>query len=311
MRSAVAPRILMDAARNRLFNRAVLLASALVIGLAGATAGCGGAQSTPSSGATATFADPAASGGPWRLVWHDEFDGKAGTPPDPAHWGYDLGSQSGWGNNEWEYYTKDPSNAAMDGEGHLAITARKSDGSIDCYYGPCQYTSARLLTKNLFQFKYGLVQARIKVPTGVGLWPAFWMLGSNVDTEGWAGCGEIDVMENVGRTPNTLYGTIHGPGYSGGSGLGGTVLTTAPLSDDYHVFAVEWSPEGVKWTLDGKQYFQAKPADAAPNDWVFDHDFFILLNLAVGGLFAGLISPDTVFPATMSVDYVRVYQLHS
>ena len=293
---------------GRPFNRAVLLTFALVVGLAGSTAGCGGAAK-PSSGTPAPSG--VAVGTPWHLIWQDEFDGKAGAPPDPSHWGYDLGSQSGWGNNEWEYYTKDPANAATDGSGHLAITARKSDGSIDCYYGPCQYTSARLLTKNLFQFKYGLVQARIKVPSGVGLWPAFWMLGSNIDTEGWAGCGEVDVMENVGRTPNTLYGTLHGPGYSGGSGIGGTVNTTAPLSADYHVYAVEWSPEAVKWTLDGKQFFEVKPSDAAPNDWVFDHDFFILLNLAVGGLFAGLISPDTAFPATMSVDYVRVYQLQN
>ena len=291
----------------RPLNRAVLLASALVLGLAGSTAGCGGAQPA-AVGTAAASPSSLVPGAPWQLVWHDEFDGKAGTPPDPARWGYDLGSQMGWGNNEWEYYTKDPANASMDGAGNLAITARKSDGSIDCYYGPCQYTSARLLTKNLYQFKYGLVQARIKVPTGVGLWPAFWMLGSNIDTEGWAGCGEIDVMENVGRTPNTLYGTLHGPGYSGGSGIGGTVNTMAPLSAGYHIYAVEWSPTAVTWTLDGKQYFQVKPADAAPNDWVFDHDFFILLNLAVGGLFAGLISPDTVFPATMSVDYVRVYQ---
>jgi beta-glucanase (GH16 family) len=279
-----------------------------MIGLAGATAGCSAAKPTAAGSVSPS---QVAVGAQWQMVWHDEFDGKAGAPPDPAHWGYDLGSQMGWGNDEWEYYTNDPANASMDGDGHLAITARKSDGSIDCYYGPCQYTSARLLTKNLFQFKYGLIQARIKVPTGVGLWPAFWMLGSNIDTEGWPGSGEVDVMENVGRTPNTLYGTIHGPGYSGGAGIGGTVQTTAALSDDYHVFGVEWSKEGVKWTLDGKQYFQATPADAAPNDWVFDHDFFILLNLAVGGLFAGLISPDTVFPATMSVDYVRVYQLKS
>jgi beta-glucanase (GH16 family) len=304
-------------------HRGVVLASVAVL-LASAS-GCSGAGSTPVSVATSappstsapvatntppSTSAPGATGGIWHLVWNDEFNGPAGTLPDPAHWTYDLGSASGWGNQEWEYYTNDPSNVSMDGKGYLDITARKNDGSLGCYYGPCQYTSARLLTKNIYQFKYGLIEARIKVPAGIGLWPAFWMLGSDIDTHGWALCGEIDVMENLGRTPNKLYGTAHGPGYSGGSGLGGTVDTDQPLSDDYHVFAVEWQPDSIVWTLDGKPYFHVTSADVPAGDqWVFDHDFFILMNLAVGGGFAGLIDPALALPATMSVDYVRVYQL--
>jgi beta-glucanase (GH16 family) len=299
-------------------HRGVLLASVAVL-LASAS-GCGGAGATPTSvssaspsiSATSTplsTSAPGATGGIWHLVWSDEFNGPAGTLPDPKHWTYDLTAGGGWGNNEWEYYTNDPANVSMDGKGYLDITARKSDGSLDCYYGACQYTSARLTTKGIYQFTYGLIEARVKVPGGIGLWPAFWMLGANYDKVGWAACGEIDIMEYVGQHPNRLYGTAHGPGYSGGSGLGTTIEADQPLSDDYHVFAVEWQPNSIVWTLDGQPYFHITPAEVpAGDEWVFDHDFFILMNVAIGGM-GGLIDPAAVFPESMSVDYLRVYQL--
>jgi beta-glucanase (GH16 family) len=196
---------------------------------------------------------------------------------------------------------------AHDGEGNLVITARKADGTQRCYYGTCQYTSARLLTRGLFEVQYGRIEARIKVPAGVGLWPAFWALGTNIDQVGWPQSGEIDVMENVGRQPNTLYGTLHGPGYSGSNGFGSTIDLPAPLADTFHVFAIDWEPGRIVWTVDGTQYHEAAPDDVAPREWVYDHPFYLLLNLAVGGQFGGPVAEDTEFPASMVVDYVRVF----
>jgi beta-glucanase (GH16 family) len=243
------------------------------------------------------------------LVWADEFDAPAGTPPDPSRWTYDLGDGGrGWGNEELEWYTDRPENAAHDGEGNLVITAREAEPGLRCWYGPCRYTSARLLTRGLFELTYGRIEARLKVPSGVGLWPAFWMLGADIETVGWPASGEIDVMENVGRQPRLLYGTIHGPGYSGSQGYGGTLLMEQPLADDFHVFAVDWTPERITWTVDGVRYHEATPADVAPDAWVYDHPFFLLLNLAVGGQFGGDVSATTRFPATYLVDHVRVYQ---
>ncbi len=263
---------------------------------------------TSPAGSAISSADPG-----WTLAWGDEFDEPAGSPPNPAHWGYALGdgtaeSVAGWGNNELETYTDDPANAATDGNGNLVITARVADPGIDCYYGPCKYTSARLLTREKYELAYGRIEARVKVPSGTGLWPAFWMLGTNIGSVGWPDCGEIDVMENVGRQPNKLYGTLHGPGYSGSNGYGSTTDLPAPVADDFHVFAVDWQRDRIVWTVDGAEYHTASPADVAPNDWVYNHEFYLLLNLAVGGNFGGPVSPDTVFPASMLVDYVRVYQ---
>jgi beta-glucanase (GH16 family) len=250
-----------------------------------------------------------------KLVWSDEFDDKAGTALDPGTWGQEIGDGTvggnpGWGNSELEYYTGGKSNVSTDGRGHLRITIGKADGSLMCYYGPCQYTSARLLTKNRFEVAYGRVEARIKVPTGSGLWPAFWMLGTDIDQVGWPQTGEIDIMENVGRLPSQVFGTLHGPGYSGGQSYGKTDDLGAPVADDYHVFAVDWQPGKITWTVDGVPYFTATPADAflQGKQWVFDHPFFLLMNVAVGGNFGGSVGPETTFPQTMSVDYVRLYQ---
>ena len=169
--------------------------------------------------------DPGPSG--WELAWADEFDDPADTPPNPANWSYELGDttpdgKNGWGNEELQYYTDDPGNAATDGNGNLVITLDAADGSQECYYGPCEYESARLITQHKAEFAYGRVESRLQVPDGGnGLWPAFWSLGTDITYNPWPGAGEIDYMEYVSRLPNEIFGTIHGPGYAGGQSFGG------------------------------------------------------------------------------------------
>ena len=261
--------------------------------------------------------NPAISSNPstWSLVWSDEFNNKPGTAPNANVWGQEVGDGTvngipGWGNSELEYYTGGTNNVATDGLGNLKITVKKADGSLSCYYGPCEYTSARLLTKNRFEVAYGRVEARIKVPTGSGLWPAFWMLGTDIDQVNWPQTGEIDIMEHVGRLPNEAFGTLHGPGYSGGQSYGKVYNLGKPVADDYHVFAVDWQPDKITWLVDGTPYFTATPNDAflQGKQWVFNHPFFILMNVAVGGNFGGAVGSETIFPQAMSVDYVRLYQ---
>ena len=268
-------------------------------------------------GATAAEVDEAGPLSPvpegWVPTWGDEFDGPAGAPPDPATWGYDLGDGSaiglaGWGNNEREWYTDEPANVALDGDGHLVITVHEAEGSLQCYYGPCEYTSARLLTRDRFEFQHGYLEARLRVPGGFGLWPAFWLLGSNIDEVGWPQSGEIDLMEFVGRRPNHVFGTLHGPGYSGSSGISGGIDLGGPVADAFHTFALEWAPDRMAWYLDGSRYHEVTRAQAAPNEWVFEQPFFMLLNVAVGGNLGGPVFPDTEFPARMLVDYVRLYR---
>jgi beta-glucanase (GH16 family) len=251
----------------------------------------------------------------WKLAWSDEFNSSAGSAPDAATWGREIGDgvaigNPGWGNDELEYYTDSTANAATDGRGNMVITARAADGTQQCYYGPCKYTSARLLSKNRFEIAYGRVEARVKVPRGAGLWPAFWMLGTDIDQVNWPQTGEIDIMEHVARLPNRVFGTLHGPGYSGGQSYGGTYDLSAPVADNFHTFSVEWQPNKIVWYIDGIQYFQATPNDAflQGKPWVYNHPFFLLLNMAVGGNFGGAVGADTTFPQAMTVDYVRLYQ---
>ncbi|RMG96318.1 MAG: glycosyl hydrolase family protein [Chloroflexi bacterium] len=255
--------------------------------------------------------DPGPSG--WNLAWSDEFNEPAGTPPNPAHWSYEIGDvtpdgKNGWGNEELQYYTDDPANAATDGNGNLALTLRQADGSLQCYYGPCEYTSARLISWHKAEFAYGRIEARIKVPQGTGIWPAFWSLGNDIDRNPWPGTGEIDFMEFVGRLPNEIFGTIHGPGYSGGQSFGGIYQFGEPVYNDFHTFAIEWEPDLIKWYVDGILYHTATPADVAPNPWVFNDPVFLLLNVAVGGNFGGPVGNDLNPPQSMLVDYIRVYQ---
>jgi beta-glucanase (GH16 family) len=243
------------------------------------------------------------------LTWSDEFNGPAGTAPDPAKWKHDIGG-SGWGNNELEYYTDSTRNAAMDGNGNLVITARKENpANYQCHYGTCEYTSARLLTAGKFDQAYGRFEARIKIPRGQGIWPAFWMLGNDIGTNPWPNSGEIDIMENIGREPSTVHGTIHGPGYSGAGGLGGayTLPNGQAFADAFHTFSVDWAPDSITWYVDGVQYVRKTPADLNGNKWVFDHPFFMILNVAVGGYWPGYPDGSTVFPQSMLIDYVRVY----
>lgn len=171
------------------------------------------------------------------------------------------------------------------------------------------YTSARLKTQGLYGFTYGRVEGRIKLPFGKGIWPAFWMLGTDITTASWPGCGELDIMEFLGDNLTRVYGTIHGPGYSGANGIQGQYnLPSGEFSDAYHVFAIEWEPTQIRWYVDGTLFRTVNSSDIPGGAaWVFNHDFFIILNLAVGGNWPGYPDGTTQFPQTMSVDYVRVY----
>jgi uncharacterized protein (TIGR03437 family) len=256
----------------------------------------------------------------WQLVWSDEFNGTAGSPPDPTKWNYDLGG-GGWGNGEAETYTNSTQNAFQDGSGNLVIRAiRDSNGN---------YTSARLQTGSPGasthttdgSWQYGLVEARIKLPFGHGVWPAFWMLGENIGTVSWPACGEVDIMENFGtygsvNDTSINNGTAHGPVATGSSSdysAGGrdTLPFGETVSDDYHVYAIQWSANSVAFYVDGVLYYTAVPSSVPAGQWVFNNPFFILLNLAIGGnsTFLGTPDPNSPFPnQDMLVDYVRVYQ---
>ena len=244
----------------------------------------------------------------WQLAWSDEFNGTNGSAPDPAKWTYDVGG-GGWGNQELETYTSRPVNAHVQ-DGNLVITAQ-----LETFTGTDgitrDYTSARLKTQTLFTQTNGKFEARIKIPRGQGLWPAFWLLGSNIDQVGWPACGEIDIMENIGREPAIVHGTIHGPGSSGAYGIGGqyTLPSNAAFADDFHVFTTEWDSNAIRFYVDGSLYKSTTPADLPTGgQWAFNHPFFIILNVAVGGSWPGSPDSTTVFPQTMLVDYVRVYQ---
>lgn len=226
------------------------------------------------------------------LIWSEEFD----TPgaPDPAKWGYDLGA-GGWGNNELQYYTNRPDNAVVSG-GTLKIIAKAEN------FSGSAYTSARLLSKDKFSFKYGKLEARAKLPFGAGTWAAIWMLGSNINTVPWPGCGEIDIMEHVGNQQNKIFGTLHYPGRSGGNADGSSVVI-ANASTEFHKYAVEWTASTIKISVDDFTYFTFSNSAAVP----FNHNFFIILNIAMGGNFGGAVDPAFV-SSTMEIDYIRVYQ---
>ena len=243
----------------------------------------------------------------WQLVWSDEFNGPNGSLPDARKWTYDLGG-SGWGNKELESYTSRPVNIQQK-NGNLVITARREN-----YTGkdgiPRHYTSARIRTQGLFAQAYGRFEARMKLPTGQGIWPAFWLLGANVKHAGWPSCGEIDIMETIGA-PATMYSTIHGPGYSGAHGISAkyTLPSGERVDHGFHTYAVEWAPHDIKFFFD-RHLIVERTAASLPTGahWVYDHPFFILLNLAVGGAWPGNPDAGTKFPQKMLVDYVRVYK---
>jgi len=241
--------------------------------------------------------------GSWTLVWSDEFTQSDGSLPDSTKWVRETGG-GGWGNNEWQTYTT--TNATVTNN-MLVIEARK------IVNGPTtNYTSARLITKGKASWAYGRMEARIKIPRGQGIWPAFWMLGTNIGPPGvgWPLCGEIDILENIGREPTIVHGTVHGPGYSGGNSIGGdySLPGNAVFADDFHVYAVEWTTNQIKWFVNDAHYFTVTPA-SLPGSWVFTQPQFILLNVAVGGDWPGNPDSTTVFPQRMQVDYVRVYSI--
>ncbi len=235
----------------------------------------------------------------WQLVWSDEFDGAAGTLPDATKWTFDLGTgDNGWGNQELQSYTNDPWNVSMDGNGNLVITAIRDGNS---------FTSGRIKTQGLFSKQYGRFEARLKTPYGPGLWPAFWMLGDNIDAVGWPRCGEIDIMELRGQEPHIIHGSIHGPGYSGGNPVSGSYsLRNGRFDTDYHVYAIEWDEDKIDFFVDDYLYQRIRNTDV-PGEWVYDQPFFIILNVAVGGNYVGFPTAQTPFPQRMIVDYVRVY----
>jgi amino acid transporter/beta-glucanase (GH16 family) len=307
----------------RLWRRATVPMVAILV-VASALLGPGCGVSRPASGPPSP---PSPSTGSRTLVWSDEFDGPSGALVDAGRWVSETGGH-GWGNNELQFYTDRGRNAFLDGDGFLVIQADRErvvrsrgmnprslielgGAERSTPQTPPEYTSARLKTQGRFEQAYGRFEARLQVPRGQGIWPAFWMLGNDIPTVGWPRCGEIDVMENIGREPSTVHGSMHGPGFSGGQSL--TAAYTLPggaaFADAFHVFAVEWEPAVVRFFVDGNLYSTHTLADLRTGQtWVFDHPFFILLNVAVGGDWPGRPDATTVFPQTMRVDYVRVYR---
>ncbi|MGQ9855505.1 MAG: glycoside hydrolase family 16 protein [Fervidobacterium sp.] len=245
----------------------------------------------------------------WKLVWSDEF---SGPKIDTSKWRFEIGNNNGWGNGEWQYYTEGK-NAWIEND-MLVIEARNEtvkDGNKTF-----NYTSTRMKTESNFSVQYGKIEARIKFPYGKGLWPAFWMLGTNIRYVGWPMCGEIDIVEFLGHDKWTVYGTLHGPGYHGSSAIGGKIRLEPPKPDftsDFHVFGIMWDEEKIVWYVDDTVYHivTKSAVESRGKIWVFDNEFFIILNMAVGGYWPGYPTNETKFPARMYVDYVRVYELQN
>lgn len=242
------------------------------------------------------------------LVLSEEFDTDGA--PNSTVWDFDIGTGpngDGWGNQELQYYTARPENVTIQ-NGVMLITAREES------FEGSQYTSARLLTKDRFEQRYGRFEARIRLPFGQGIWPAFWMLGADIDENPWPGAGEIDIMEYRGQNPTVLIGSVHGPGYNGGNAISKEyTLENDRFDTGFHIFGIEWGPDFVNYYVDDVLYNQITPEDVSEETngqgvWVFDKPFFILMNLAVGGSFVGAPNAETQFPQTMLVDYVRVYE---
>src|SRR5580704_11570354 len=262
--------------------------------------------SSVESGAPASSSSDAAAPPGWTLTWSDEFNGPDGSAVDPTKWKHDVGG-TGWGNNELEYYTDASQNAVVQG-GNLVITATTDGASqYKCSYGTCKYTSARLLTQGLFSQEYGRFEARAQMPTGKGLWPAIWALGDNIDTVSWPACGEIDFMETIGTDIMNNHGSLHMPNNYGPSGTY-KLPNGASYADAFHTFAFEWEPGTIRFYVDDMLYETQKTPVPSGDTWEFDHPFFLLINVAVGGQWPGSPDATTTFPQTLKVDYVRVYQ---
>ena len=262
----------------------------------------------------------------YKLLWSDEFTGKKGATPNPKVWTPEVGGLNS--NGELEYYTKDAKNLALDGSGHLLITANRiadqseiavsSDPAIDRMLNACnacQFTSAKIKSAGKLMFQYGKLEIRMKVPTGDGTWPAFWMLGSEL-LKGipWPDSGEIDILEAKGSLPSTAFGTIHGPGLPGGAGgagggFGSTFTSPTALTSGYHTYAIEWKKNQIDFYVDDNLYFTAAASDSSTGTWVYNQPFFMILNLAMGGEFTGDLDP-AMTKAQMSIDYIRYYSIN-
>jgi beta-glucanase (GH16 family) len=239
----------------------------------------------------------------WTLTFREEYDGPAGTGIDTSKW-TPVNRGDGFGNNELQFYTPRSENVRMDGDGSLIIEVLEEN-----YMGR-MYTSTRLESIGKFEQTYGRFEIRARLPFGQGIWPAFWLLGNDIGEVSWPQCGEIDIMEHVGRTPSTNYGSLHGPGYSGGNPLSQQYMLPggARFADDFHEYAVEWERDVVRWYVDGNLYHTRTPDDVPQGgEWVYDHPFYMVLNVAVGGPFPGNPDDTTTFPQRLLVDYVRVY----
>lgn len=251
----------------------------------------------------------------WELVWSDEFEGPAGAPPDTSRWRADLGDGCamgicGWGNDEKQTYTDAPENVALDGNGSLAIVARVAPAGLTCHYGPCRYTSAKITTRGRMAAEPGRVAARIRLPTGQGLWPAFWMLGAGYPATPWPQCGELDIMEHKGSQPRITSSAVHGPGYAGATPFADAhALPAGANADDFHEYAVEWDSSRVRFWVDAIMHYTVSAEELVRyGPSVLARPYFVILNLAVGGRFDGDPASDDILPATMLVDYVRVYR---
>ena len=258
-----------------------------------------------------------------KLLWSEEFNSKKGTKPSSKNWAHDIGG-GGWGNSERQYYTNKTSNIATDGDGKLVFTARRiSTASLDqvgtepdteailnrCW--ECQFTSARIKTAKKLSFQYGRVEARMKMPVGVGTWPAFWMLGGDLLEGGrWPDCGEIDIMEFRGDISDRTTSALHGPNTPPGSGLGAAYMSFAPLSDGYHTYAIEWRKNSIDFIVDGRVTGSYSSADTGTRGWVYNQEFFLILNLAVGGTYAGEEIDPEMNQAEFKVDYIRYYSVN-
>ncbi len=243
---------------------------------------------------------------PGPLLWADEFSGAAGSGPDRTRWNYDIGGD-GWGNNELQRYTDSPANVSLSGDGHLMITIRQDTSGESCWYGTCRYTSARLSTLGTYGVRYGRLEARMKLPTGRGVWPAFWTAGENLATVGWPAAGEIDVMEHLGHEPRRIYGALHAPDRN--PLFKQDLPLTSSFAAEFHTFAVEWRPESITWFLDGKAFHTEQLGTLGAPGAAFGLSHYLLLNVAVGGSWPGEPDADTTFPQTALIDYVRVYEL--
>ena len=258
-----------------------------------------------------------------KLLWSDEFNGKKASMPSSKIWSFEIGG-GGWGNSEREYYTNKAANASMDGSGRLVISANRISNEYGDQVGEvpgtedilnrcseCQFTSARIKTARKVGFMYGRVEARMKIPAGIGTWPAFWMLGADLlDGVPWPECGEIDIMEARGDYPERATSAIHSPTTPDGSGLGTQFLNYAPLSDDYHTYAIEWKKNSIDFIVDGRVNGSVSSADTGSRGWVFNQEHFLILNLAMGGTYAGEDIDPTLNQAQLKVDYIRFYSVN-